>query len=303
MSDMPFSSKEALKLFVIESLKEISELHKALDHPTRLEILARLLVDSKEFKEIMEEMNIQKTTLANHINILLDLGLVEKQERGYYNIAFDGEDILKASAKVYLDIKIREQERLESQRMHYEAIIQKYTIIGREKEMTERSEYRIVKLPQMRVVSFHAMGEFLGDPETKAWAKAEAWAGPKGLFNDIEKHKVFGFNNPNPEYDKEKGDFIVSKEKPYGYEFWVTVDEDFEVEDDIESKIIPEGLYAVKSCSGVQELGKAWKDLVLWVKESDKYEFGKQQCLEHNTDIRIKDENEFSFDLYVSIEK
>ncbi|MHA2358170.1 MAG: effector binding domain-containing protein [Candidatus Heimdallarchaeaceae archaeon] len=303
MSEMPFHSKEALMLFVIGSLKEMTELHKALDHPTRLEILARLLETSKGFKEMMEEMDIQKTTLANHLNILLDLGLIEKQERGCYNITFDGEDILRASAKVYLDIKIRDQERLESQRMYYEALIQKYTILGREKEMEKESEFRIVKLPEMRVVSFHAMGEFLGDPETKAGDKMRAWVKSIGLPNDYEKHKTYGFNNPNPKYDTDTKDFIVNKENPYGYEFWITIDEDFEVEEDLEVKVIPEGLYVVKKCIGVQELGKAWGDLIQWVKDSDKYTFGKQQCLEHVTDQSIIDELELPFELYISIEE
>ncbi|MCG3226224.1 MAG: effector binding domain-containing protein [Candidatus Heimdallarchaeota archaeon] len=300
MGKMSFSSKEALKLFVLESLEEIANLHKALDHPTRLEILARLLVEDKEFKDLLEEMDIQKTTLANHLNMLVDYALVERENRGCYRISVDGEDLFQASAKVFLDMKVREQERQEALRMRYETLIKKYTVIGSEKEMA-KDEFRIVKLPAMRVASFHAMGEFLGDPETKAGKKIYEWANPKGLYENKEKHRVFGFNNPDPKFDHDKGEFIVSKENPYGYEFWITIDEDFEVENEIAVKNIPEGLHVVKSCAGVHNLGDAWKELYKWIKNNDKYEFGNHQCLEQALNPMEQDGNKISFDLYFPI--
>ena len=302
MGKLSFSSKEAIKLFVLESLSEIANLHKALDHPTRLEILARLLVEDKEFKDLMNEIDIQKTTLANHLNMLVDYALVEREERGLYRISTDGEDLFQATAKVYLDIKVREQERQEALRMRFEAQIEKYMILGSEQKMT-KEEFRIVKLPAMRVASFHAMGEFLGDPEPKAGKKLYDWANPKGLYENPEKHKVFGFDNPEPKYDRDKGEFIISKENPYGYEFWMTIDEDFEVEDDIVVKNISEGLFVVKSCKGVNELGDTWKELYMWIKESDKYVIGDQQCLEHNLNPKEQDGNKVQFDLYFPIKE
>jgi DNA gyrase inhibitor GyrI/DNA-binding HxlR family transcriptional regulator len=302
MSEMSFSSKEALMLFVLESLEEIANLHKALDHPTRLEILARLLVEDKEFKDLLDEIDIYKTTLANHLNMLVDYALVERENRGLYRISADGEDLFKATAKVFLDIKVREQERQEARRMRFEAQIKKYTVIGSEQKMA-KDEFRIVKLPAMRVVSFHAMGEFLGDPETKAGKKIYDWAYPKGLYEDTEKHKVFGFNNPDPKYDHDKGQFLVDKDNQYGYEFWMTIDEDFKVEEDIVVKNIPEGLFAVKSCTGVEELGEAWKELYMWIKNNDKYGFGDLQCLEHALNPMERDGHKIQFDLYFPIEE
>jgi DNA gyrase inhibitor GyrI/DNA-binding HxlR family transcriptional regulator len=302
MGKLSFSSKEAIKLFVLESLNEIANLHKALDHPTRLEILARLLVEDKEFKDLMEEMDIQKTTLANHLNMLVDYALVERENRALYRISPDGEDLFQATAKVFLDMKVREQERQETLRMRFETQIQKYMILGSEQKMA-KDEFRIVKLPAMRVVSFHAMGEFLGDPETKAGKKIFDWANPKGLYEDTEKHKVFGFNNPDPKYDHDKGEFLVDKDNQYGYEFWMTIDENFEVEKDIVVKNIPEGLYVVKSCKGVNELGEAWKELYMWIKNSDKYDFGDKQCLEQALNPKEQDGHKIKFNLYFPIKE
>ena len=58
--------------------------------------------------------------------------------------------------------------------------------------MTE-SDVRIVKLEPMRVASVRAISE---TPERDAWEKVRTWAEPKGLLADIEKHPIFGFNNP-----------------------------------------------------------------------------------------------------------
>ena len=165
------------------------------------------------------------------------------------------------------------------------------------------TEFNIITLPEMRVVSFHAMGESLGEPEPIAGAKLYEWAHPKGLYDKPETHKVFGFNNPDPLYDKEKGEFIINKENPYGYEFWITIPEDFEVEEDVTIKTIPGGMYVTKSCTGIEELGHAWHELATWVKESKIYKYGKHQCLEENTNPKISEEDKIQFLLYFPITK
>ncbi len=302
MDDMPFSSKESLKLFVIESMSDIANLHKALDHTTRIEILARLLTEELEFKDLQEKMNIPKTSLANHLTQLVDCGLVERLDRGVYQISFDGEDILKSSAKVFLDIKIREQERLESHRLFYEAMIKRYTKIEGEIEMG-KEKFRIVELPPSKVVSFHEMGTFLGDPEPKASEKMRAWV-KKQKISEIpsDKHKIYGFDNPHPKIIKETGEYLVNEDNPYGYEFWVTVDEDFDPGSDVTVKQFHGGLYVVSSCSGVHQLGEAWKELYMWVKDSDKYKMAGHQCLEQALNDEI-DGEKIEFDLFFSIAK
>ncbi len=303
MGNMPFHNNESIQLFVLESLDDIADLHKALDHPTRLEILARLLTEQLEFSELQEAIKVAKTSLANHLTTLLECGLIEKRERGLYQISFDGQDVLTNAARTFLEMKIREQEKLESLRLRYEALISKYTVLGSDKKMVKENDFKIVTLPEMRVVSFHAMGEFLGDPEPKAGAKMYKWANPLGLYDEPEKHRVFGFNNPDPKYDREKGQFIVNKENPYGYEFWMTIPEDFEVDDEVTVKTIPEGLFVTKSCIGIDDLGRVWQELGTWVKESKEYKFGKHQCLEENTNPKISDGNKIPFIIYFPITK
>ncbi|MHA1420440.1 MAG: ArsR/SmtB family transcription factor, partial [Candidatus Heimdallarchaeaceae archaeon] len=149
MGEKLFSSKESLKMFILESLNDLADLFKCLDHPTRLEILARLIYDEMEFKDLQQEMDIPKTSLANHLTQLVESGLVERMERGVYRISFDGQDIINSSAKSFLDMKVREQERLETLRLRYESIISRYTYSIGEQKMENTDKYRIVKFPPL----------------------------------------------------------------------------------------------------------------------------------------------------------
>jgi len=159
-------------------------------------------------------------------------------------------------------------------------------------------EVRIVRLEAMRVASVRAISE---SPERDAWAKMRAWAEPRGLLDDIEKHPVFGFNNPNPSPDR----------KEYGYEFWLRVAPDVEPEGEIEVKDFAGGLYAVTTCKLQEELAseffqqegylEPWKKLYAWV-ESSRYRHGRHQGLEkaHNPGAS---EEDLVLDLYCPVEE
>jgi DNA gyrase inhibitor GyrI len=163
--------------------------------------------------------------------------------------------------------------------------------------MSER-EVRIVLLEPMRVASVKALGK---TPERDAWEKIRAWAGPKGLLEDVEKHPVFGFNNPNPSPGQEE----------YGYEFWIRVDSDAEPEGEIEIKDFEGGLYAVATCRLKEdmesELSKeigflgTWKKLGEWVQAS-RYDMGRHQWLEKAQNPGAP-EDELILDLYCPIQE
>ncbi len=124
----------------------------------------------------------------------------------------------------------------------------------------------------MKVVSFHSWGEFIGDPETKTHQKLDEWKIKSGISYDPLIHQVFGFNNPNPKFT-ETGEQVDSKDNPYGYEIWITIPEDFKVEDNLKVKTVEGGLYGVISIRGIQNIGKGWKLLVDWIHNSEEYDF------------------------------
>ena len=155
---------------------------------------------------------------------------------------------------------------------------------------------KIVKLEPMKVVSFQVISE---TPERDAWIMLRNWAKPKGLLSDIEKHPVFGFNNPEPEKDQ----------KEYGYEFWIKVDSDFTLLEDVNVVNFEGGLYAVTTCKLIDDLPsdfnnkegylKTWHKIFDWVKAS-KYKFGRHRWLEKPHNPGVPDE-ELVLDLYCPV--
>ncbi|MFQ5789311.1 MAG: GyrI-like domain-containing protein [Acidobacteriota bacterium] len=152
-----------------------------------------------------------------------------------------------------------------------------------------RLEVRIVRLEPMRVASVRAVSE---TPERDAWEKMRAWAGPKGLLDDLAEHLVFGFNNPAPSQDR----------KDYGYELWIGVDPGIESEGEVEVKDFEGGLYAVTTCTllGDPNVLETWKKLWEWV-ESSKFKWRHTHELEKALDPHAPEED-LVLDLYLPIE-
>ncbi len=124
----------------------------------------------------------------------------------------------------------------------------------------------------MKVISFHSLGEFIGDPEIKTIQKLKEWIMKDNISIDPLKHQVFGFDNPVPRVN-ERGEQFASKEKPYGYEVWITIPHDYEVKGDLKVKNVETGLYAVLSVKGAENIGYGWKSLFDWINNSDEYDF------------------------------
>lgn len=151
-------------------------------------------------------------------------------------------------------------------------------------------EVRIANLEPMRVASAHA---YSACPESDAHKKLVAWAKPKGLLDDPEKHRIFGFNNPDP-----------SPGSPnYGYEFWIAVGPGVEPEGEIKVKEFPGGLYAVTRCEvqgdAYDVIPATWQQLVAW-REGSKYKSAAHQWLEEHLGP-FEASEEFTLDLYLPI--
>jgi DNA gyrase inhibitor GyrI len=149
-------------------------------------------------------------------------------------------------------------------------------------------QVKVVKLEPMRVVSFHGFGT---EPENIAFGKMREWAGPKGLLDDLENHRVFGFDNPEP-----------SPGSPnYGYEVWVEVGEEMEIEEGLTVKQFDGGLYGVTRIVGLENIGPGWGGLVAW-RESSKYKCAHHQWLEYSltpgAEVSVE---ELTLDLHIPI--
>ncbi|AUX10037.1 ArsR family transcriptional regulator [Halalkaliarchaeum desulfuricum] len=80
--DAPDDPADLLPEESVLSLEEYLDMHAAVGHRTRYEILYRL-VHSGEMspKELEEPLDIDDSTLHYHLNKLVDVGLVEKRQR------------------------------------------------------------------------------------------------------------------------------------------------------------------------------------------------------------------------------
>lgn len=161
-------------------------------------------------------------------------------------------------------------------------------------DLTVRLNVRIVKLEAQRVASVYGFGT---EPEMQAWHNLEAWAGPRGYLDDLDHHRIFGFNNPNP-----------SPSSPnYGYELWITVEPEVEPQDNVRISELPDGLYAVARLVApfkdpYQSIPEGWKRLVMWVEDSP-YRMTTQQCLEEHLRLPETPAGEWSLDLYLPVTK
>ena len=148
-------------------------------------------------------------------------------------------------------------------------------------------EVRIVELEPMTVASAHGFGE---SPELIANEKILAWARSKGFLDNIENHRFFGFNNPNPSAGSPN----------YGYDCWMTVDPSVEPEGDINIIEFSGGLYAVTRCKGVSTITATWHKLVEW-REDSKYKYAENQWFEELFNPLEPDIEKYVFDLYMPI--
>lgn len=117
---------------------------------------------------------------------------------------------------------------------------------------------RIVHLPASTVAAAHFVGE---DPENRTGEMIAAFARAHRLWEKIEELRLFGFNHPNP----------VDETGAHGYEFWLTIPDDTEVEAPLVKKHFPGGMYAAHAIRMGDFHEWAWLDR--WVRENGVYEY------------------------------
>jgi predicted transcriptional regulator len=76
--------------------KETLKIAKALANEKRFTILTQLYAEPLTFKKLKEVTGLEKSALANNLNKLLDVGLLEKSQHGIYAITEDGKKLLEA---------------------------------------------------------------------------------------------------------------------------------------------------------------------------------------------------------------
>jgi DNA-binding HxlR family transcriptional regulator len=105
---------------LLESPSGVAELLKSAAHPSRIQIMVLLLRGEHEFSRLMHQTRISKTSLANHLSLLVEKELVEKTSRGEYRLTVDGHELLKAAAAMY-------RSSIQRQKAMQEMLARRYT--------------------------------------------------------------------------------------------------------------------------------------------------------------------------------
>ena len=80
--DFPDDPEDLLPEDSVLDLDEYLEMHAAIGHRTRYEVLYRLVHGGEMSpKELEEAISIDDSTLHYHLNRLVDVGLIEKRQR------------------------------------------------------------------------------------------------------------------------------------------------------------------------------------------------------------------------------
>jgi len=116
---------------------------------------------------------------------------------------------------------------------------------------------RIIYLPPCTVAASHYFGD---EPETNAGKRLEDFIRKTGLQKIKPDLRQYGFNNPSP-----KGN------ETYGYEFWITIPENFDVPPPLQKKTFAGGLYAAH-CIKMGDFHE-WQLLADWVRNNPDYEY------------------------------
>ncbi len=149
-------------------------------------------------------------------------------------------------------------------------------LVNASKVLEEKMEIRIVYLPPATVVACQHIGE---NPEEVSGGKIYNFIKESNLPVLKPDFRLYGFNNPSPK----EGQAV------YGYEFWVTVPENLEVDESYLTKTFEGGLYAAH-CIKFGDFNE-WETFSNQLKENEEYEIdwrgpeGMGGCLEEELNI------------------
>jgi AraC-like DNA-binding protein/DNA gyrase inhibitor GyrI len=136
------------------------------------------------------------------------------------------------------------------------------------------------------------------EPEEGSFSVMSDWLRRSGLNFEKDKLRIFGFNNPSP---------ASPDQKEYGYEVWVTINDDFVVNDSlVKTKTFQGGLYAVCAVRNLtpggdgSEIFDTWQRFNRWLSES-KYVAAAHQWLEEHLHFNDEFEHTGGMDLYMPI--
>jgi DNA-binding transcriptional ArsR family regulator len=84
-----------------EAPEGIAHLLHSAAHPARVKVLTLLVSGDLQLNSLVESTALSKNALVNHLNLLIQAGLVSRAKRGVYRLTKDGREMLESASIVY----------------------------------------------------------------------------------------------------------------------------------------------------------------------------------------------------------
>jgi len=106
--------RKTLKISFEQVSQDLFPILKALGNNKRFYILIALLDGPCSFQKLLSQTHLQKTAMANHLNQLLKVNLIQKPDYGYYDLTMDGLEYLRAIYRTWMQSMTVQQKKLQS---------------------------------------------------------------------------------------------------------------------------------------------------------------------------------------------
>nr|WP_147663099.1 winged helix-turn-helix domain-containing protein [Candidatus Prometheoarchaeum syntrophicum]QEE16220.1 hypothetical protein DSAG12_02050 [Candidatus Prometheoarchaeum syntrophicum] len=106
--------RNTLKISIEQVAQDLFPILKALGNPKRFSLLIVLLDGPCSFQKLLSHTHLQKTALANHLNHLVQVNLIQKPDYGYYDLTIDGTEYLRALYRTWKQSMTAQQKTLQS---------------------------------------------------------------------------------------------------------------------------------------------------------------------------------------------
>ena len=93
-----------------KSSDAIAAVIKSLGHPKRLVVVNALWSEPSAFIDLQKVTGLSKTALVHHLDKLVENGIVNRLERGKYELTDDGKELVSASIAAYAKSQKRKED-------------------------------------------------------------------------------------------------------------------------------------------------------------------------------------------------
>lgn len=227
-------------------LKQINEILLKEDAALALEVFRRTV------NNIEDEGNAL-TIIKSILNIFI--GRINESENDKFDLLGDKEILEIVDTLTVTKTNLKDEKTMEN-------------LDKASEKLSKINDVRIIYLPPTMVASIHCLGD---QPERESGNLLHRFINDKRLVKIKPDFRHYGFNHS----DSQKSDG-----SDHGYERWVTIPDDLDVQEPFTKKKFDGGLYAAHMIPmGAFE---EWHTFYEWVNKNDNYDFnfGVHECMD-----------------------